>query len=194
MITRILAVLFLSTTAIVSAHAAQMLAAETQLEKGQYLSSRSGIFSLVVQNDGNVVTYFNTPMGTRPGTFQTRTNNGDHLRMQMDGNLALYKSDGTWAWTSKTGGRPYDMTYKLVLTETGRVVVLDRLNNVVYPLQEIDKPSPNGGPVVSFPMFRRSGTTCTEGTTPQQFQSGTDAQAWATANAATIGYCNHPYN
>ena len=194
MITRTLAALLLSTTTIISAHAAQVLTAETQLEKGQYLSSRSGIFSLVMQNDGNVVIYFNSPGGTRPSNFSTHTSNGHHLRMQMDGNLALYKADGTWAWNSKTGGRPYDMGYKLILTETGRAQVFDRNNSLVFNLQAVDLSPAQGGPVVTFPMFRLAGTGCIQESTPQQFQSGTAAQSWAQSNGYTIGYCNHPYN
>lgn len=147
-----------------------------------------------MQNDGNVVIYFNAPRGTRPSGFKTDTTNGHHFRMQMDGNLALYKADGSWAWNSKTGGRPYDMGYKLILTETGRAQVFDRNNTLVFNLQANDLSPANGGAAATFPFFRLTGTTCNPVIAPQQFQSGVAAQEWAMKNGATVGYCNHPYN
>ncbi|MBJ7309586.1 hypothetical protein H7U20_05165, partial [Rugamonas sp. CCM 8940] len=154
--------------------AAQVLMAETQLENGQYLTTRSGLYSVVVQGDGNVVEYFNTRMGTRPSQFSTGRGRGNHLRMQMDGNLALYTSGGTWAWTSETGGRPYNMGYKLVLYETGALFIHDANNNVVKILSEADRPNSQGGPVDRFPFRKIVNGACQDMLTPD-FQSGMQA-------------------
>lgn len=192
MIKKAIIVAALGMTAAVSAHAQAILAAETNIEKGAYIASRSGIFTLVVQNDGNAVMYFNTPMGTRPAGFSTNTSNGERLRMQMDGNLALYKSNGTWAWNAGTGGRPYNMGYKLVLFETGRLAILDANNNTVKELARVYPGSQNGGPITRFP-FRKTGIGgCTNEFTPP-FQSAYEAVQWATANGGSVGYCNAPF-
>jgi hypothetical protein len=184
----------IGVAAMASASAAQVLTAETQLEKGQFLSTRSGLFSLVVQDDGNVVQYFTTRRGTRPSQFSTNTRkSGDHLRMQMDGNLALYKSNGTWAWTSGTGGHPYDYGYKLVLYETGRLAILDAKNAIVKILADVDRPSSQGGPVDYFPFRKVENGNCTDGWTSETFQSGLQAEDWAFAHGGSVGYCNSPY-
>nr|WP_315214041.1 hypothetical protein [uncultured Duganella sp.] len=185
----------LSMTAVVSAHAQAVLAAETNIEKNAYIATRSGHYTLVVQGDGNVVTYFNGVNMTRPAGFSTGTDNGDHLRMQMDGNLALYKSNGTWAWNAGTGGKPYNMGYKLVLYETGRLAILDANNSVVKELVRIDTGTREGGAVNYYP-FRKiaafPGGGCVDGVTPLM-QNGADAAAWASAAGGTIGYCGSPY-
>ncbi|WGG52095.1 hypothetical protein [Rugamonas sp. DEMB1] len=194
MVKRMFATFILGMAAATSASAVtSVLMAENQLEKGQVLTSRSGLYALIVQDDGNVVEYFTTLMGNRLSQFSTNTRkSGDHLRMQMDGNLALYKSNGTWAWNSGTGGRPYDLGYKLVLFDTGRLVIMDSNNAVVKVLNESDRPSRDGGPFAKFPFRKVSFGTCTESLTGD-FQSGSLAEDWAWANGGSIGYCNSPY-
>lgn len=130
-----------------------VLNAETNIEKNAYIATRSGHYTLVTQGDGNAVTYFNGLNMTRPAGFQTNTTDGDHLRMQIDGNLALYKSNGTWAWNAGTGNKPYNPGYKLVLYETGRLVILDAANAVVKVLVDIDRGTSEGGAVAYFPFL-----------------------------------------
>lgn len=174
--------------AIASVHAQAILAAETNIEKGTWISTRSGLFSLMVQNDGNAVLYVNTRAGTFPAGFSTHTSNGVRLRMQWDGNLALYKSNGTWAWNAGTGGRPGNMGYKLVLFESGRLAILDANNNEVKELARVYPGNRNGGPLMQFP-FRSLASGCTNSLTPF-FQSGYEAVQWARANGGAVGYCD----
>jgi hypothetical protein len=178
-----------------SASADQVLMAETQLQKGQFLSTRSGLYSLVMQDDGNVVMYFNTPNGTRASQFSTNTSNGDHLRMQQDGNLALYKSNGTWAWTSGTGGGMTFSGRKLVLYETGRLALFGfDSNQPEKVMQEIDLSNQGGGPVAVFPYKIIVNGNCQERGTIQR-QSANEAQMWINQNdpGGSIGYCDSPY-
>ncbi|WP_348692728.1 hypothetical protein [Duganella fentianensis] len=189
-IRKTMVVLALGMTAACSVHAQAVLNAETNIEKNGNIATRSGHYSLVVQGDGNVAIYYNSPPATVPTGFQTNTNSGDHLRMQMDGNLALYKSNGTWAWNSGTGGHPYSMGYKLVLFETGRLAILDANNALVKEIAGVDAHANNGGFPVYYPF--RKGSPCVDGLTPLM-QDGVQATRWATANGGTIGYCGSPY-
>lgn len=189
------AVLALGLAATGSAHAQAVLNAETNIEKGNYIATRSGHYSLILQNDGNAVMYFNGLNGTRPAGFSTGTDNGQSLRMQMDGNLALYKSNGTWAWNSKTGGRPYNMNYKLVLYENGKLAIIDagNQNTPIHVFQYADAGGKNGGAMARFPFRKFSpGSGCVDGLTDLK-SDGVQATEWATANGGTIGYCNSPY-
>jgi hypothetical protein len=97
---------------------------------GQYMLSNDGRFKLVYQMDGNLVLYWGTSAmwssgsaGTVPGsmTFNsggtiyvsdaagtTRYGSGSYpgagsrLDMQNDGNLVVYRANGTSAWASNT--------------------------------------------------------------------------------------------
>jgi len=191
--------LLLSSISVLPAFAGQVLAAETQLAKGEYLSTRSGLFSVVVQADGNVVKYYTPPnyaakcSGDLNGCWRTGTTNGNHLRMQMDGNLALYTSSNTWAWTSGTGGKPYNMGYKLVLKETGNLVIMDASNNIVKDLSGIDQNTYGTRNLPAYFPFRKYvNGVCQEGLTPP-LSAGADAQYWAQNNGGTVGFCNSPY-
>lgn len=189
------AVLALGLAAAASVHAQAVLNAETNIEKGNFIATRSGLYSLIVQNDGNAVMYFNGRNATRPSGFSTGTSNGQYLRMQMDGNLALYKSNGTWAWNSQTGGQPYNMNYKLVLYENGKLAIVDagNQNRPLHVFQYSDAGGKDGGAVARFP-FRKivAGLGCVDGLTDWK-SDGVQATEWATANGGTVGYCNSPY-
>jgi hypothetical protein len=194
---RLLAAVLCSAAAM-PAFAAQTLAAETNLVKNQYLSTRSGLYTLVMQSDGNVVLYFNPPgYPTRTGNysigrgFATGTHNGDHLRMQMDGQLALYTASNTWAWWSDTGGNPYDMSYTLVLRETGALEIWKK-GTYWKTLAQADR-APNGYySVARFPFKTVVNGMCQDGSTPP-VGSGMLANIWAGQHNGYIGYCNSQY-
>lgn len=81
---------------IVSVHAQVALDAESNIEQNAYIATRSGHYILVMQGDGSVVTYFNSLNMTRTAGFKTGTSNGHHLRMQLDGNLVVYRVTARW--------------------------------------------------------------------------------------------------
>jgi hypothetical protein len=202
MIKQAVAVL-LGALSVLPAFAGQTLDAETQLEKGQYLSTRSGLYSLVVQTDGNLVKYW-IPNGYGAGTaypvaemgypykqsFPTNTRNGDHLRMQMDGNLALYTSGNTWAWNSKTGGKPYNMGLVLVLQEDGSVTIRDR-NRQWTIVETLSSPHRQVGTNGYFPVRRYVNGQCYDSL--MLLNDGVTANRNAGDVGGTVGYCNQPY-
>jgi hypothetical protein len=115
--------------------AADTLMADTNLAPGQYLVSKNGIYVLIMQpDDGNLVLYYRA-YNTVPAGFSTnQAGSNAYARMQSDGNFVVYRSNGTWFWASHTGGRPYDMSYKLVLNDDGSLVIRDGAGNVVKTL------------------------------------------------------------
>lgn len=88
------------------------------LVAGQQIVSPDGHYVLLMQNDGNLVEYFN---GGR-ALWSTRTNgdNGARAVMQQDGNLVLYDpaNAAVWSSNSRTAGCP-----RLVVQNDGNVVV-----------------------------------------------------------------------
>jgi hypothetical protein len=195
MIRRAIAALALGAAAAAApAFAAQVLNAQTNLLPGEYLSTRSGLYTLVMQSDGNLVQYFNPPYPYTGGIskFVVHTQKGHHLSMQMDGNLAIYTSGNTWAWTSGTGGKPYNMGYKLVLFETGRIAILDAGGGIVKELQEPVVSPRDGGPVALFPFRTYANGQCVDSLTPPM-KGGWDANYWAWHNGGAIGYCGNLY-
>lgn len=101
-----------------AAQAGNTLAAETNLTAGQVLTN--GIYALIMQGDGNLVVYANA--GQR-SIWDASSRGGSYARMQMDGNFVVYNSNGTWRWTSKTGGKPYNMGYLLTLNNDGSLQI-----------------------------------------------------------------------
>jgi hypothetical protein len=73
---------------------------------GQSLQSDTGVYTLTMQSDGNVVLYNNE----HKPLWWTNTGGGliDPLEfsMQTDGNLVLYDTSGQARWASKTQGNP----------------------------------------------------------------------------------------
>ncbi|MFF7632722.1 glycoside hydrolase domain-containing protein [Kitasatospora sp. NPDC008050] len=98
-----------------------------QLDPGYSISSAS--MKLVMQGDGNLVAYAVVGGNQGPAMWSTGTsgNPGAYALMQNDGNLVVYRPNGTAAWSSSTwyGGGTY-------------ATVQDDGNFVVY--------QPNGGP------------------------------------------------
>jgi len=194
MMKKMVVVLILGISATFSAQAQAVLNAETNIEKNGQILTRSGNYSLVVQDDGNAVVYFNGLNGRRSTGWSTGTRDGNYMRMQMDGNLALYRSNGTWAWNAGTGNHPYNMGYKLVLYETGRLAIVDANNQnlTLKVLKEVDNGGSQGGTVSRFPFRKGTFSGCIDDYTPL-LPDGVQASNWAAANSGTIGYCNSIY-
>jgi L,D-peptidoglycan transpeptidase YkuD (ErfK/YbiS/YcfS/YnhG family) len=89
-----------------------------QLGAGQSLTSPNGSYTLLVQTDGNVVTY---AAGTRvlwnTGTWGAA---GARLVLQSDGNLVVRASNGVAVWNSGTWANPGS---RLTLQNDGNLVL-----------------------------------------------------------------------
>ncbi|UOY03879.1 hypothetical protein [Blastococcus sp. PRF04-17] len=84
------------------------LAAGATLQPGQFLTSPSGLWRLVMQTDGNLV-LFSCGTGatncTNPyWSLGTSGQPGNRLTLQRDGNLVLYSPTGRVAWATMTNG------------------------------------------------------------------------------------------
>jgi hypothetical protein len=71
------------------------------LARGQSLGSCNGAYRLVMQSDGNLVSYFG---GSVVWASNTAGRGGDHLVMQSDGNLVMYPASGGAVWATNTSG------------------------------------------------------------------------------------------
>lgn len=193
MVKKSFAVLVATLATAFSVQAQGVLPAESTIAKNAVLLTRSGHYALIMQHDGNAVIYYIHPAGNVPTGWQTNTSNGDHLTMHMDGNLALHKSNNAWSWTSGTGGRPYDMGYKLVLSETGSLQILDANNALVIALADHDSHAKSGGGhPLQYPFRKLGPGSCVDSLT-DLVPDGKQAIAWANAHGGTIGYCGSPY-
>jgi arylamine N-acetyltransferase len=85
------------------ANAGDTLIPWTSLQAGQSITSNSGKYRLILQNDGNLVYYRNTDGSVR---WNTGTNSGTSAPMQTDGNFVLYNQGGAPIWNSATSGYP----------------------------------------------------------------------------------------
>jgi hypothetical protein len=93
------------------------LHANEELLRGQSLQSTNGYFSLVMQDDGNLVLY-----GPRGALWASNTA-GIAVRtaiMQADSNFVLYRYDGRAVWHSNTYGR---LNPALILQNDGNLVM-----------------------------------------------------------------------
>lgn len=82
-----------------------------KLNRGEFLTSSNGRYSLAMQEDGNLVLYIT---GTIVPVWSSRTC-GERvawLAMQEDGNLVIYKTDGTPIW--KTDSSASDVAWFVV--------------------------------------------------------------------------------
>jgi len=88
------------------------------LRSGQMVRSANGFYRLIMQTDGNAVTY---APPSRP-IWNTRTggHSGARLTLQTDGNLVLYSASNVALWNSRTGGHPGDV---LRLQNDGNLVL-----------------------------------------------------------------------
>jgi hypothetical protein len=177
---------FAAITYSTGALAADTLMADTNLTAGQYLVSRNGIYVLIMQpDDGNLVLYYRAFNYTVPAGFSTnQAGSNAYARMQSDGNFVVYKSDGNWFWASHTGGRPYDMSYKLELTDYGSLFIRDGAGNVVKQIFADDYYCSSRQQAANYPV-------CSGGTT-NSFVSATcglTALHKAAQMNASVGAC-----
>lgn len=78
------------------------LIGKERLQMGQKLVSLNNRYTLVVQNDGNVVLYDTHPKNVAIWSTGTKCKSGKHfLCMQSDQNIVLY-NDSVALWNSKT--------------------------------------------------------------------------------------------
>lgn len=75
---------------------------DNTLESGKTMYASSGGYKVVMQADGNLVTY--NAGGTPLWSSGTYGNSGARLTMQSDGNLVIYRTNGSAAWSSNTSG------------------------------------------------------------------------------------------
>jgi hypothetical protein len=92
---------------------------ETSLKKGQTIKSASGVYSLKLQDDGNVVLEKGSTVLWATGT------NGkdiDAFTVQDDGNLVAYAKGRHPKWSSRTNGKGGRDTV-LLLQNDGNLVL-----------------------------------------------------------------------
>ena len=78
------------------------LSAGQVLQAGQALVSPGGQYTLIMQDDGNLVTYGNGCVIWASNT--AGVGSSDYLVMQGDGNLVIYTNAGKPVWASNTAG------------------------------------------------------------------------------------------
>jgi hypothetical protein len=76
-----------------------------------------------MQNDGNLVLYFVDIAGKTMPTGWSTGRGGEYARMQQDGNLAVYNSNGTWRWQAGNGGQQISQDWALVLGDDGTLQI-----------------------------------------------------------------------
>lgn len=104
------------------------------LRHNESISSQDGSYSLVMQEDGNLVIYRNTD---NKALWQSKTFGfGKHTTMQEDGNLVVYNLANEPVWESKTHGRPGSF---LVMQSDGNLVIYQPIV-AVWDSKTIDKP------------------------------------------------------
>ena len=94
-------------------------------------------YTLVFQQDGNLVLYENDTDGNRttraPWASNTYNNPGARLFFQDDGNLVIYKQNGPLSaknlvWSSGYSGQAGSGAYELVLGTAGPIAAFSRIN------------------------------------------------------------------
>ena len=120
----VLAGLALSTTAMAQNYTINTLQASGNqtVKRNQAMRSANGMYSLLMQNDGNLCIYKDGPNFVW-GTM-TQGKDGAMLRMQADGNLCLYTNQGAHVWSTNTfSGGPDKTGSRLVLEDNGTLVL-----------------------------------------------------------------------
>jgi hypothetical protein len=81
-----------------------VLSAGQQLQAGQELVSVGGQYTLIMQDDGNLVVYGNGCVIWASNTSNVSGEGANDLSMQTDGNLVIYTGTGVALWSSRTAG------------------------------------------------------------------------------------------
>jgi hypothetical protein len=88
------------------------------LYAGSQLTSASGQYTLLYQDDGNLVIY--GPDGSAIWSTGTNTSNLGEVDMQGDGNFVVYDAGGIAVWSTGTGGNPGAW---VIMQDDGNLVV-----------------------------------------------------------------------
>lgn len=108
------------------------------LTGGAKLESASGQFAMIMQGDGNFVSYF----WPQPyWASNTGGNTNARIVMQTDGNLVIYRQNGSVAWASNTNGH-WNST--LVLQDDGNAVIRNSAGVVVWSPNAVPTKLPAG--------------------------------------------------
>ncbi|MEU4240867.1 LamG-like jellyroll fold domain-containing protein [Actinoplanes sp. NPDC026619] len=105
---------------------ANVLGNNQTLYQGQSLRSSDARFQLWMQDDGNLVL---TDHYAAIWATNTVGNPGSSVVMQADGNLVIYRLDGTPIWSTNTWGTTAD---RLVLYDDGDLVLLDPTGQILW--------------------------------------------------------------
>jgi len=89
------------------------------LSAGQFLRSQNGVYTLIMQGDGNLVQY--NSAGQPLWHTSTYGSGAVVAVLQYDGNFVLYRPDGVPVWHTNTWG-----------TAADRLIVQDDSNIVLY--------------------------------------------------------------
>lgn len=104
---------------------------DQHLKRHQALRSTNGVYSLLVQDDGNMCIY-------KDGTAfvwgtMTQGKDGAILKMQADGNLCLYNGKDGHVWSTDTyRGGSAKMGNRLVLQDDGQLVLFNSANAPIW--------------------------------------------------------------
>ncbi|WP_186316175.1 hypothetical protein [Catellatospora sichuanensis] len=138
------------------------LNANMSLSAGQYILSPDGRFGLLMQTDGNLVAYGPSPCGwAQPnicrGPYDWWASNtggqpGNVVDMQSDGNLVIYRPNGSVAWASNTGGSG---ATHLMVTNQGRFYLARWDGSVVRMLMGLSEQDTHNPYVGSMPTNYR---------------------------------------
>jgi len=108
------------------------LAAGAKLNPGASLKSSNGTYSLVMQDDGNLVIYESG--GVAIWSTFTQTSPGFAI-MQHDGNFVLYERDGVMPFWATGTDAPNS---KLTLQDTGNLAVVSPLGRPLWQTIQVD--------------------------------------------------------
>jgi hypothetical protein len=167
--------------------AADTLMAGNSLAPGQSLVSRNGIYVLIMQpDDGNLVLYYRSGGRAFIGGFSTNQAGANaYAHMQADGNFVVYRSNQTPFWASNTGGRPYNPSYQLLLTDAGSLSIHDGAGNEIKRLFNDDYYCNSGRWQTVYPVC----ILATNTTSAVTATCGLIAQNKAAQMGATVGAC-----
>ena len=167
------------------------LNANHTMGSGDNLLTNNGYYSLAMQSDGNLVLYYIGGGGAVPKWSTGQAGTYAYVAMQNDGNLALYHSNNTWSWTSKTGGRPVDSRFRLVLQENGELDIYDPSNNIIWYANRVTPPpsvcSSTQTTYSTWPIYAQVGNLPACGTV--QARCLAEAQQLAQMQGAKVGVC-----
>jgi hypothetical protein len=120
----------------------EIFVAGESLHPGDYLTSPDGRYTLVLQNDGNLVLY---GQNNQPRwASSTEGHQVTEARLQDDGNLVLYDAAGHAAWASNTPG-PTRVGLRLVLQNDGNAVIYEENGRPVWATSTTESSSPTAG-------------------------------------------------